>query len=154
MFNLFKKNKDELASPMTGTVTNIAEVKDPVFASKAMGDGFAVEPTSGEVYSPVIGKVVSVFPTKHAIGLLSETGAEILVHIGINTVELDGKGYDILVTEGDSVTFNSKLANVDLDYLKSQNKPVTTMVIWTNCDDKTVSVKTGTVTAKTVIGSL
>lgn len=154
MFNLFKKKANEIACPMDGEVMAITEVNDPVFASKAMGDGFAVEPSNGKVFSPIVGKVTSVFPTKHAIGLLSDSGAEILVHIGINTVDLAGAGFEILVTEGDTVDLTTPLAVVDLEYLKEQEKPVTTMVIWTNSEGKEINVQLGKTNAKTVIGKL
>ena len=156
MFNFFKKKKssNDLASPMDGNVIAITEVDDPVFASKAMGDGFAVEPENGAVYAPVVGKVTSIFPTKHAIGLLTAAGAEILLHIVINTVDLGGEGFEILVSEGAAVDLDTKLDEVDLTYLQQQNKPTTTMVILANSCDVTFNVKTGNATAKTVIGKL
>jgi glucose-specific phosphotransferase system IIA component len=154
MFNLFKKKRNEIASPMTGQVIPITEVEDAVFSSKAMGDGFAVQPSEGKVYAPIKGKITSIFPTKHALGLVDEKGLEVLLHIGIDTVELAGNGFDILVQEGAEVDFDTQLATVDLDYLKSQNKPTTTMVIWTNGESATLDIKTGQYTAKTVIGEV
>ncbi|WP_207941807.1 hypothetical protein DOK78_002673 [Enterococcus sp. DIV2402] len=154
MFNLFKKKRNEIASPMTGQVIPITEVEDAVFSSKAMGDGFAVQPSEGKVYAPIKGKITSIFPTKHALGLVDEKGLEVLLHIGIDTVELAGNGFDILVQEGAEVDFDTQLATVDLDYLKSKNKPTTTMVIWTNGESATLDIKTGQYTAKTVIGEV
>lgn len=154
MFKRFKKKSPELFCPANGEVLAIEAVSDPVFASKAMGDGYAVEPTDGNIYSPIVGKVASIFPTKHAIGLVTDDGTEVLVHIGIDTVELNGEGFDVLVSEGAAVTANTQLAQVDLDYLRSKEKPVTTMVIFTNLQDKTIKVKTGTAEAKAVLGNL
>jgi glucose-specific phosphotransferase system IIA component len=154
MFNLFKKKRNEIASPMTGQVIPITEVEDAVFSSKAMGDGFAVQPSEGKVYAPIKGKITSIFPTKHALGLVDEKGLEVLLHIGIDTVELAGNGFDILVQEGAEVDFDTQLATVDLDYIKYQNKPTTTMVIWTNGESATLDIKTGQYTAKTVIGEV
>ncbi|MGM0138095.1 PTS system, sugar-specific IIA component [Enterococcus sp. DIV0755b] len=131
MFNFFKK-KNQLTAPMSGTLLPLSQVGDPVFASKAMGDGFAVEPTEGIVYAPVTGKVKSIFPTKHAFGLVDEKGNEILVHIGIDTVSLQGEGFEVFVSEGETVNATTKLATVDLSVLKAQQKPATTMVIFTN----------------------
>lgn len=146
MFNLFKKKRNEVASPMTGQVIPITEVENAVFSSKAMGDGFAVKPSEG--------KVTSIFPTKHAIGLVDEKGLEVLVHIGIDTVELAGNGFEITVQEGANVDFDTQVATVDLAYLKSKNKPTTTMVIWTNGAKATLAIKPGQYTAKTIIGEV
>jgi len=154
MFNLFKKKRNEVASPMTGQVIPITEVEDAVFSSKAMGDGFAVKPSEGNVYSPIKGKVTSIFPTKHAIGLVDEKGLEVLVHIGIDTVELAGNGFEITVQEGANVDFDTQLATVDLAYLQSKNKPTTTMVIWTNGAEATLAIKPGHYTAKAIIGEV
>lgn len=146
MFNLFKKKRNEVASPMTGQVIPITEVENAVFSSKAMGDGFAVKPSEG--------KVTSIFPTKYAIGLVDEKGLEVLVHIGIDTVELAGNGFEITVQEGANVDFDTQVATVDLAYLKSKNKPTTTMVIWTNGAKATLAIKPGQYTAKTIIGEV
>ncbi|EOT27886.1 PTS sugar transporter subunit IIA [Enterococcus saccharolyticus] len=154
MFNLFKKKRNEVASPMTGQVILITEVEDAVFSSKAMGDGFAVKPSERNVYSPIKGKVTSIFPTKYAIGLVDEKGLDVLVHIGIDTVELAGNGFEITVQEGANVDFDTQVATVDLAYLKSKNKPTTTMVIWTNGAKATLAIKPGQYTAKTIIGEV
>lgn len=146
MFNLFKKKRNEVASPMTGQVIPITEVENAVFSSKAMGDGFAVKPSEG--------KVTSIFPTKHAIGLVDEKGLEVLVHIGIDTVELAGNGFEITVQEGANVDFDTQVATVDLAYLQSKNKPTTTMVICTNGAEATLAIKPRQYTAKTIIGEV
>ena len=154
MFKRFKKKKTEIYCPLNGEVLAIEAVSDPVFASKAMGDGFAVEPTDGRVYSPVAGKVTSIFPTKHAIGLMTEDGLEVLIHIGIDTVALNGEGFDILVNEGTVVAADTLLAKVDLEHLRNEQKPTTTMVIFTNLADQPLKIQTGTNAAQAVIGSL
>ncbi|MEO1768798.1 PTS sugar transporter subunit IIA [Candidatus Enterococcus ferrettii] len=154
MFKRFKKNKKEIYCPVNGEVIAIEAVNDPVFASKAMGDGFAVEPLDGAIYAPMTGKVTSVFPTKHAIGLVTDDGLELLIHIGIDTVALNGEGFDILVAEGDAVTADTQLAKVDLEHLRKEQKPSTTMVIFTNLADQLLKVQTGGNTVKAVIGTL
>lgn len=90
---------DEIVFPLTGEMKSITEVPDQVFAGKMIGDGFAVLPTDGTVVSPVNGEIVNLFPTKHAIGILSENGLEILIHFGINTIQLKGKGFETLVQQ-------------------------------------------------------
>ena len=101
MFNLFKKNNTEILSPAEGEIITLEQVQDPVFSSKLLGDGFAIKLKDGRIFSPINGKVVSIFPTKHALGLLDENGLEVLIHIGIDTVSLNGKGFAIFVTEGE-----------------------------------------------------
>lgn len=138
LFDFLKgdKNKNvELYNPVDGDVIPIEEVSDPVFSQKMMGDGFGVEPTNGDVYSPVSGEVVSVFPTKHAIGLKATNGIEVLVHIGVDTVELDGAPFEIFVSEGDNVTETTQIAKVDLEALKAAEKPDTVIIVFTNMDD-------------------
>lgn len=152
MFKRFKKQ--EIFCPIDGKIIEITQVQDPVFASKSMGDGFAIEPKSGQVFSPINGKVTSIFPTKHAIGLITDNGLEVLLHIGIDTVDLDGKGFEILVSEGDKVTPQTQLANVDFGYLAKEGKLTTTMVIFTNLDGKNLTIQTGEKTAQTAIGKL
>lgn len=155
MFKLFKKKAvKEIASPIDGEVIAIGQVSDPVFSSKSMGDGFAVVPKENKVFSPIDGKVVSIFPTKHAIGLVDEDGLEVLIHIGIDTVSLNGEGFTILVNEGDSVNFETQLAEVDFAYLKQEQKETTTMVIFTNLDDQELNIKTGMTDAKAVVGKV
>lgn len=99
---------ETVAAPLSGEVLPISESNDPVFASKAMGDGVIILPNSTTVVAPFDGKIVTIFPTKHAIGLVSDKGCEVLIHIGINTVELEGKGFEAFVKQGDSVTKGQK----------------------------------------------
>ena len=135
--NLFKKlkkksNELSLHSVSNGLFVPISEVKDDVFSQKMLGDGFAIRPNTKEIYSPISGVVTSVFPTKHAIGLKSETGIEVLVHMGIDTVELEGKPFDVFVKEGDTITSATKLADMDLGMLVENNKQSDVLVIVTS----------------------
>ena len=137
-----------LASPMTGTAKAMTDAPDAVFASLAMGNGAVVEPTAGEVYSPVTGSVTMLFDTKHAIGLMGDDGTEVLIHIGVDTVELEGKPFTAHVAAGDAVKAGQLLITADLGAIEAAGKPTATMVIVTNTDDyKTVTPEVGSVTA-------
>jgi len=129
------------AAPMSGKLLPIHEVPDEVFSQKMMGDGFAIEPSEGVVLSPVDGTVVNLFPTKHAIGIKSDEGQEILIHVGIDTVKLDGKGFETFVSEGDKVTKGQKLLNVDLDFIAKEAKSTITPVVFTNWSGGTIQVE-------------
>lgn len=124
--------RKELQTVAAGEVINLATVKDPVFSKKMMGDGFAVIPTTGEVVAPITGKVVSIFPTKHAIGMETEEGAEVLIHMGIDTVQMDQPAFEILVTEGQTVEAGAKLAQMNLTEIKNEGKDITIMVVFTD----------------------
>lgn len=155
MFNVFKKKAlTEIYAPVAGDILNLEKVSDPVFSSKSMGDGFAVIPKSNELYSPIKGSVVSIFPTKHAIGLVDERGNEVLIHIGIDTVALQGEGFTIFVTEGQSIGPEKKLAEVDFSYLMQKQKETTTMVIFTNLAERTLTIHQGMTDAGVVIGKI
>ncbi|WP_436861650.1 PTS sugar transporter subunit IIA [Staphylococcus caeli] len=137
---LFGKGKEvnkesAIYAPITGEYVKIEDIPDPVFAQKMMGEGFGINPTEGEVVSPIEGKVDNVFPTKHAIGLKAENGLEILVHIGLDTVQLDGQGFEVLVESGDSVNVGDPLLKFDLDYIKTNAKSVISPIIITNSDN-------------------
>ncbi|MER2109695.1 MAG: PTS glucose transporter subunit IIA [Desemzia incerta] len=121
-------------SPVNGKLVAIDEVADPVFSQKMMGDGFAVIPTDGDIYSPVDGKVMSVFPTKHAVGIAMDNGVEVLVHMGLDTVELEGKPFMTTVTEGQEVTKDTKISTVDLEALAAAEKDNAMVVVFTNMD--------------------
>lgn len=110
---------ETVAAPLSGEVLPISESNDPVFASKAMGDGVIILPNSTTVVAPFDGKIVTIFPTKHAIGLVSDKGCEVLIHIGINTVELEGKGFEAFVKQGDSVTKGQKMITFDKELIES-----------------------------------
>ena len=140
-----------IKSPMNGTVIPLSEVPDAVFSSEMLGKGFGVEPSEGKAYSPVDGEVTTVFDTKHALGLMSKNGVELLIHIGMDTVKLNGRGFDVKVKAGDQVKAGDLLAEFDMDLIKSEGYPVTTAVVITNTDDCEAigEVKTGAVTKDT-----
>ncbi|MBG9782430.1 glucose-specific PTS transporter subunit IIBC [Shouchella lehensis] len=145
---LQQEQESTIASPMTGKLLSINEVPDQVFAEKMMGDGFAIEPTDGTVVSPVEGKITTVFPTKHAIGITSVTGREVLIHIGIDTVKLGGEGFTVYVEEGQSVHLGDKLVEFDVAYISKNAKSTVTPIVFTNlAEGETVQVRTGSVRA-------
>ena len=123
-----------LVAVANGEVIAIEAVADPVFSGKMMGDGFALEPTLGTIVSPVNGTIKSVFPTKHAIGIETKEGVEVLVHMGIDTVSLEGKPFSVKVKEGDQVQAGQVLAQVDLEALQQADKKATMIVVFTNMD--------------------
>ena len=130
----FKGVTDEVHSVADGQVINIEDVKDPVFSQKMMGDGFAVEPENGHIVSPVAGKITSIFPTKHALGLLTDNGLEVLVHIGLDTVSLEGKPFEVKVSEGQTVAAGDLLVEADLDAIREAGRETSTVVVFTNAD--------------------
>ena len=133
-----------IAAPMSGKAIAMTEVSDPVFASEAMGKGAAIEPTEGKVFSPVDGSITMVAETGHAVGLLSDSGTEVLIHIGIDTVTLKGAPFTVKCAAGDKVKKGALLMDVDLGAIKAANLPTTTMVVITNTDDyDSVEGKTG-----------
>ena len=148
-----KDAQAEVVAVANGEVMPITEVNDPVFSGKMMGDGYAVKPADGKIVSPVAGQVKSLFPTKHAIGLETAAGMEVLVHMGIDTVSLEGKPFTLMVKEGDQVEAGQELAQVDLAALAAAGKEDTLIVAFTNVDQVTFTLdKTGKQTAGTVIG--
>ncbi|WP_173445100.1 PTS transporter subunit IIBCA [Parafannyhessea umbonata] len=141
-------NATTLVSPMTGTALPLSQVSDPVFASESMGKGAAVEPTEGAIYAPCDGKVTLVANTGHALGMMSDDGCEVLLHIGIDTVELKGAPFTAHVNAGDHVKAGQLLMEADLDQIKAAGKAATTMVIVTNSDDfKSIEGTSGAVVA-------
>ena len=124
MFGLFKNKEISLIKPIEGKIIKITKVEDPAFSQKMLGDGFAIEPTKGEVKSPVDGKIVQKFPTNHALGIETKEGIEILIHVGINTVELKGEGFKSFVKVGDKVKKGDKLLEFDIEFIKSKDKPL------------------------------
>lgn len=145
MFGFKKKKKKEVFVPVDGELILLEKVADPVFAQGMMGAGYAVEPANGKVYSPVVGKIASIFPTKHAVGLVMEDGTEVLVHLGIDTVELDGAGFTSYVNAGDKVDQDTKLISMDLATLKSNDKPATVMVLFPGKMGETFTINEGPV---------
>ena len=152
----FKGVTDEVHSVADGEVINIEDVKDPVFSQKMMGDGFAVEPENGHIVSPVAGKVTSVFPTKHALGLVTDNGLEVLVHIGLDTVSLEGKPFEVKVSEGQTVAAGDLLVEADLDAIRAAGRETSTIVVFTNADAiKSVKVEhTGKLAANVPVATV
>ena len=135
MFDFLKKKKQfELVSPMEGMAIPIYEVEDEAFSQKMLGDGVAVIPNKGEVVSPADGEIIQVFDTLHAYGVRTNDGIEILIHIGINTVELKGEGFKSFVSSGQKIKKGDKIAEVDLDLLKEKKYSLQTPVVITNID--------------------
>ena len=152
----FKGLTEEVYSVADGQVIALEQVKDPVFAQKMMGDGFAVEPANGNIVSPVSGTVSSIFPTKHALGIVTEPGLEVLVHIGLDTVSLEGKPFTVHVAEGQKVVAGDLLVTADLDAIRAAGRETSTVVVFTNGDAiKSVKLeKTGSLAAKTAVAKV
>lgn len=117
---------------MTGRVLDLDDVSDKVFSDRLMGDGFAIELTESDVVSPVDGVVAMTYPSKHAFGLKADSGEEILIHIGMDTVELDGKGFESFVEANQRVKKGDLLCKVDLEYVKDQGKSLVSPIIFTS----------------------
>ena len=152
----YKGLTEEVYSVADGQVVSLEQVKDPVFAQKMMGDGFAVEPANGNIVSPVSGTVSSIFPTKHALGLVTEAGLEVLVHIGLDTVSLEGKPFTVHVSEGQKVVAGDLLVTADLDAIRAAGRETSTVVVFTNGDAiKSVKLEqTGSLAAKTAVAKV
>lgn len=152
----FKGLTEVVYSVADGQVVALEQVKDPVFSQKMMGDGFAVEPANGNIVSPVSGTVSSIFPTKHALGLVTEAGLEVLVHIGLDTVSLEGKPFTVHVTEGQKVAAGDQLVTADLDAIRAAGRETSTVVVFTNADAiKSVKLEqTGSLAAKTAVAKV
>ncbi|MBK4838632.1 PTS system IIBC component [Enterococcus faecium] len=145
----------ELFTVATGEVIALTDVNDPVFSQKMMGDGFAVIPATGEVTAPLSGKILSVFPTKHAIGMQTAEGAEVLIHMGLDTVHMSQPAFEILVSEGQEVVAGTTIAQMNLDAIKNEGKETTIIVVFT--DDKVNGLtinKLGDTERGTVIGKI
>lgn len=140
MLNLFKRKKNEnpgktfteIYSPADGKLIPIEEVQDEVFSKKMMGDGYAVVPDSGKIYSPVKGKIHNIFPTKHAFGIQTANSDEIILHLGVDTVELNGEPFTIFVKENEEVTPDTLIAVMNFE--KMQGKDPTVIVAFANQD--------------------
>ncbi|MGY3715047.1 PTS sugar transporter subunit IIA [Sutcliffiella cohnii] len=130
-----KKTEEMLFSPITGNIVDLEAVLDPTFSQKMMGDGLAIEPTEGVVVSPVNGEVIQFFHTKHAIGIRSESGAEILIHVGLETVSMNGEGFEGHVQEGDKVKVGQTLLTFNIDLIKEKAASTVTPVVITNSDN-------------------
>ncbi|GGM30218.1 PTS system glucose-specific EIIA component [Paraliobacillus quinghaiensis] len=124
-----KIEQEKVLAPVTGELVELSEVPDPTFSEKMMGDGVAIKPTNGAFVAPVTGEVVNLFPTKHAIGIKSEAGVEYLIHIGLETVALDGEGFEAHVKQGDKVSAGDLLVTVDLETVGAKANLISPVVI-------------------------
>ena len=130
LFNFKKKKEKVFVSPMDGNIMNLDSVPDQVFSERLMGDGFAIELKEGTVVAPISGEITVAFPTKHAYGIKSNDGVELLIHLGIDTVELNGKGFNPCVEVGSIVKQGDTLVTVDLEYIKSQDKSLISPILF------------------------
>lgn len=152
----FKGLHAEFVAPANGEMIPIDKVEDDVFSQKMMGEGFAVVPENGEIASPVAGTIVSVFPTKHAIGIKTDDDIEVLLHMGIDTVDLGGEAFEIKVREGEKVKAGKVVATADLAKIQKAGKMTTMIVVFTN-GDKIKDyhyAKTGLVSRGETIGTI
>lgn len=134
----------EVLAPVNGTIHDLSKVNDEVFSQKLMGEGFAAQTEDGDIYSPVSGEVGMIFPTKHAIIVVTDDGLEVLIHMGIDTVKLEGEGFELFCSVGDKVKAGDKLAHMDLEFIKSKGYETITPVIFTNLEaGKTIEVSEG-----------
>ncbi|QEY34855.1 PTS glucose transporter subunit IIA [Caproiciproducens galactitolivorans] len=139
-----KKKKFEILAPLTGKAVPVSETPDSVFSGKVLGDGVTILPENGEVVAPVAGKVVNIAHSYHALCIEGDDGAEVLIHLGINTVELKGKGFCCHIKQGDHVQAGQKLMNMDLEFIKEQGYSTASPCIVTNLTDlKNLSLQTG-----------
>lgn len=136
MFNLFKKNND-ISAPVSGKCLDITLCSDAAFASKMLGDGFMIIPDVDVIKAPCDGTITTIFPTKHAIGITNRQGAELLLHIGIDTVKLNGQHMKTLVKVNEKVRLGTPLIEFDADYMKKQQIDMSTLVVLLNGGDFT-----------------
>ncbi|KGA97104.1 PTS glucose transporter subunit IIA [Alkalihalobacillus alcalophilus ATCC 27647 = CGMCC 1.3604] len=125
----------EIFAPLSGAYVKIEDVPDPTFSQKMMGDGIAIEPSDGQVVSPVKGSIVQVFPTKHAVGIKTDEGVEVLIHIGLETVKMNGEGFTAHVKEGDAVEVGDALIDFDLKLVTEKANSTLTPIVITNQED-------------------
>ena len=136
---LFGKSEEapktiEVKAPISGKYVAIENIPDPVFAQKMMGEGFGIEPIEGTVVSPIKGEIVNVFPTKHAIGIKADNGLEVLIHVGLETVAMNGEGFETKVAVGDKVEVGEALLNFDIALIQEKASSIISPVIITNSD--------------------
>lgn len=135
MFGFLKKKKGlEIQAVADGNIMPITEVNDDVFSTKMLGDGYAIKPSDGKIFSPVDGTISTLFPTKHAIGVKTKEGLEILIHLGIDTVELKGAPFDVKIQQGDDVVAGQQLATMDLKQITDSGRDDSAIVVYTNMD--------------------
>lgn len=148
MFGFLKKNNQEIKiyAPLSGEVVAISEVRDEVFSKKMLGEGVAIIPSSGKLYAPADGTLVSVFKTKHAYTILTDDGLELLIHCGLDTVELAGEGFTVYKNSGDRIRTGELIAEMDLERILAHRKETITPIVITNSDQITnLQFKTKTI---------
>lgn len=147
MFGVLKKKKEiPIYAPMSGIAIPISEVPDEAFSEKMLGDGAAIKPDNGDIFSPVNGTITDITDTKHAFCITTDDGTDVLLHVGINTVNLKGEGFEVYVSSGDHIKAGTKLAKVDLELLGKYNIPSVTPVLFTETDKyEILNVNTGKV---------
>lgn len=143
MFGLFKNKSNEISTPVNGVVVDLNEVNDPVFSEKMMGEGFAVKPSDGKIHAPIKGTIKSVFPSLHALTLEANDGLDILIHIGLDTVELNGAGFSSTIQEGQKVKSGDLLVQVDRAFLAENKKDDIVIVVFPEMKDKKITVNMG-----------
>lgn len=148
MFGLFKNKSNEISTPVNGVVVDLKvvdlkEVNDPVFSEKMMGEGFAVKPSDGKIHAPIKGTIKSVFPSLHALTLEADDGLDILIHIGLDTVELNGAGFSSTIQEGQKVKSGDLLVQVDRAFLAENKKDDIVIVVFPEMKDKKITVNMG-----------
>ncbi len=136
VFSFFKKSKLQIIAPVNGEIIPLKEVPDPVFSQKMMGEGIAIIPSGGNIHAPVNGTVILIAATKHAIGIRAEDGTEILIHIGLETVALNGEGFRLAVNNGDKISVGQLLIEVDWDFINNHGKSTVTPIVITNNDGR------------------
>jgi len=129
MFGLFKSKKQMLVSPVDGDIVKLEDVPDEVFSAKLVGDGIAIMPHSNTFVAPVAGVITKIFSTNHAFSIRISNGLEVMVHIGLDTVELNGEGFKALVKEGDKVSVGKPIISADLAFIESKGKPTITPIV-------------------------
>nr|WP_270318281.1 PTS glucose transporter subunit IIA [Lactococcus petauri] len=134
--NVSESHLEVLTAVVSGKLIGLSDVNDPVFSSKALGEGYGIVPESNDIYSPVYGEITSIFKTKHALGILTDNGLEILIHMGLDTVELKGDPFEILVEEGQDITPNTKIARANISAIEESGKDTVILVVITNTLNK------------------
>jgi PTS system glucose-specific IIA component len=134
LFGTQSKKTEIVLAPVTGRIIPIEQVPDPTFAEKMLGEGVAIDPTEGEIVAPVDGEIISLFPTKHAMGIKSNNGLEILIHIGLDTVKMQGEGFETFVQVGDKVSAGTTLIRFSTELIQRKASSIITPVVITNSE--------------------
>lgn len=146
-----KRSKLVVAAPLSGKLIDLSSVNDAVFSKKMMGEGFAIKPENGQVVAPVAGTAITVFPTGHAVGIRTKDNVDVLVHIGLDTVNLKGEGFKALIQEGDEVRIGQPIVDFDQDVIEKNGFETTTMVVFTERFKRPIKVNPKQVKAGDVL---